>query len=146
MESATSRDAATGRHLEVYDQLHQPHLVMTLNLTPQGLDVEPSEAARLHIEQDLREGREEARHLPVIGWLLEKAMVFAEHRMADYFGVHDLRKVDIRFDGTRMGIYVGRAVLELGPGEIDPEAARLFYAEFQRLKRDVSRNQLSTEG
>jgi hypothetical protein len=134
MESAMSRDAAADLVLEVYDQRHQPHLVMTMRLSPQGLDVEPSEAARVHIEQDLREGREEARHLPVIGWLLEKAMVFAEHRMADYFGTHDLRKVDIRFDGTHMGVYVGRAVLELGPGEIDPEAARLFYAEFRRLK------------
>jgi hypothetical protein len=134
MESAMSRDAADGLVLDVYDQRHQPHLVMTMRLSPQGLDVEPSDAARAHIEQDLREGREEARHLPVIGWLLEKAMVFAEHRMADYFGRHDLRKVEIRFDGTHMAIYVGHAVLELGPGEIDSDAARMFYAEFQRLK------------
>jgi hypothetical protein len=108
---------------------------MTLRLTAQGLDVEPSDAARKLIEQDLRVGREEARHLPVIGWLLERAMVFAEHRMADYFGMHELRKVNIRFDGTVMGIQVGRAVLELGPGEVDPEAARLFYEEYTRLKR-----------
>jgi hypothetical protein len=135
MESTTSQSSVPGRLLEVYDQRHQPHLVMTLRLLPASLDIEPSDAAREHIEQDLRVGREEARHLPVIGWLLEKAMVFAEHRMADYFGVHDLRKVNIRFDGTRMEVHVGRAILELGPGEIDPEAAEQFYDEFMRSKR-----------
>jgi hypothetical protein len=121
--------------LEVFDLHHQPHLVMTLRLVPQGLDVEPSDTARRHIEQDLREGREEARHLPVIGWLLERAMVFAEHRMADYFGVHDLRKVQMRFDGARLGVHVGRTVLELGPGEINAAAAQLFFDEFNRQKQ-----------
>ena len=121
--------------LEVYDQKHQPHLVLTLRLLDDALDVEPSEAAREHIEQDLRSSHEEARHLPVIGWLVEKAVLFAEHRMADYFGQHDLRKVQMRFDGERLQVHVGRANLVLGPGEIDPEAARAFVAEFQRRKR-----------
>src|SRR5438874_469750 len=93
---------ASARILEVYDQQHLPHLVMTLRLLDDALDVEPSEAAREHIEQDLRSSHEEARHLPVIGWLLEKAVLFAEHRMADYFGVHELRKVQMRFDGVRL--------------------------------------------
>jgi hypothetical protein len=130
-----NQDDAVNGVLEVYDVRHQPHLVLTLRLVPRGLDVEPSDAARQHIEEDLREGREEARHLPVIGWLLEKAMVFAEHRMADYFGIHDLRKVQMRFDGTRLGVHVGRAVLELGPGEIDAAAAKQFYDEFVRRKQ-----------
>jgi hypothetical protein len=134
MDATSSENISVGTSLDVFDKRHLPHLVMTLHLAPNGLDVEPSDAARELIEQDLRVSRAEARQLPVVGWLLEKAMVFAEHRMADYFGLHDLRKVNIRFDGTTMGIGIGHTVLELGPGEIDPEAARLFFDEFNRLK------------
>lgn len=123
------------RILEVFDQYHQPHLVMTLRLRDDALVVEPSEAAREHIEQDLRLSHEEARHLPVIGWLIEKAVLFAEHRMADYFGVHELRTVQMRFDGVRLHLHVGRAHLDLGAGEIDAEQARAFITEFQRLKQ-----------
>ena len=135
MDATDSDTETAGTTLEVFDKKHLPHLVMTLHLSAQGLDVEPSAAARELIEQDLRVGREEARHLPVIGWLLERAMVFAEHRMADYFGLHDLNKVHIHFDGTVMGIRIGRGVLELGPGEIDLEAARLFFDDYTRLKQ-----------
>jgi hypothetical protein len=135
MDASDSGTSASGTMLEVYDKKHLPHLVMTLFLSAQGLNIEPSAAARELIEQDLRVGREEARHLPVVGWLLERAMVFAEHRMADYFGLHELKKVHIRFDGTVMGIQIGRGVLELGPGEIDADAAKLFFAEYMRLKQ-----------
>lgn len=135
MDEIAAESPADTRVLEVYDPLHQPHLVMTLRLLDQALDVEPSEAARAHIEQDLRRGQEEARHLPVIGWLVEKAVLFAEHRMADYFGMHDLRRVQMRFDGTRLHLHVGRAVLTLGPGEVDPAAAQAFVAEYEKLRR-----------
>jgi hypothetical protein len=134
MDDKAPVDAEAGCMLEVLDSKHLPHLVMTLRLSTSGLDVEPSDAARAMIEQDLRVGREEARHMPVIGWLLERAMVFAEHRMADYFGLHELRKVNIRFDGAHMAIVIGRTTLDLGPGEIEPGAASTFYAEFRRLK------------
>ena len=127
--------SSDGRVLEVYDRLHKPHLVMTLRLGDGVLDVEPSAEARAYIEEDLVRGREEARHLPVIGWLVEKAVVYAEQRMADYFGMHSLSKVRIRFDGQTMHLHVGRANLELGPGEIDPAAATAFVHEFERLKR-----------
>jgi hypothetical protein len=126
-----SRD---NRVLEVYDRLHRPHLVMILRLGDGVLDIEPSAEARAHIEQDLVQGREEARHLPVIGWLIEKAVVFAEQRMADYFGPHDLSKVNIRFNGQTMHLRVGRADLDLGPGEIDPLGAAAFTREFEYLK------------
>jgi hypothetical protein len=127
-----SRD---NRVLEVYDRLHKPHLVMILRLGDGVLDIEPSAEARAHIEQDLVQGREEARHLPVIGWLIEKAVLFTEERMADYFGRHDLSKVQIRFDGQTMHLHVGRTNLDLGPGEIDPVAAAAFVREFEYLKR-----------
>jgi hypothetical protein len=133
-ENNVSGQAPASYTLEVYDRLQQPHLVMTLRLLEDKLDVEPSEVARAHIEQDLREGREEARHVPVIGWLVEKAVEFAEHRMADYFGLHDLRKVQMRFDGAHLHLHVGRASMDLGPGEIDPAAAQAFVLEFERLK------------
>jgi hypothetical protein len=121
--------------LEVYDRQHKSHMVMTLRLGDGVLDVEPSPEARAHIEQDLVQGREEARHLPVIGWLIEKAVVFAEQRMVDYFGPHDLSKVRIRFDGQTMHLRIGGTVLDLGPGEIDPLAAAAFMQEFEGLKR-----------
>ena len=124
-----------GRVLEVYDRLHKPHLVMILRLHDGVLDIEPSAEARAHIEQDLVLGREEARHLPVIGWLMEKAVLFAEERMAGYFGPHDLSKVRIRFDGQTMHLHVGRTDLDLGPGEIDLVAAAAFVREFESLKR-----------
>jgi hypothetical protein len=133
-EGSQAQTGASPRVLEVFDPQHQPHLVMTLRLLDDALDVEPSEAAKAHIEEDLRSSHEEARHLPVIGWLIEKAVLFAEHRMADYFGVHDLRKVQMRFDGARLFLHVGRANLVLGPGEIDAAATQAFVAEFERLK------------
>ena len=123
------------RILQVYDERHQPHLVMTLRLLDDKLDVEPSDAARAHIEQDLRASREEASHLPVIGWLVEKAVEFAEHRMADYFGLHPLRKVQMQLSDAHLRLHVGRAHLDFGPGEIDLQAATAFVAEFERLKR-----------
>lgn len=129
-----SGGADPGRTLEVFDPLHQSHLVMTLRLTDQALDVEPSEEAREHIEADLRSSHQEAGHLPVIGWLIEKAVMFAEHRMADYFGVHDLRKVHMRFEHDRLYLHVGRANLVLGPGEVDAAAAQAFVAEYERLR------------
>lgn len=134
MDTTDSETKPSGAILEVYDKKHLPHLVMTLHLSEHGLDVEPSAAARELIEQDLRVGREEARHLPVVGWLLERAMVFAEHRLAGYFGLHDLKKVHMHFDGSMLGVQIGRGVLELGPGEIDADAARLFYEHYTRLK------------
>ncbi len=135
MDAANSGGSGSAVNLEVFDKKHLPHLVMTLQLSERGLLVEPSAAARELIEQDLRVGREEARHLPVVGWLLERAMVFAEHRMADYFGLHELRKVHMQFDGSVLGLQIGRGMLELGPGEVDAEAARLFFAEYARLKQ-----------
>jgi hypothetical protein len=132
-EGSPLQTSASSRVLEVFDPQHQPHLVMTLRLLDDALDVEPSEAAKAHIEEDLRSSHEEARHLAVIGWLIEKAVLFAEHRMADYFGIHDLRKVQMRFDGARLFLHVGRANLVLGPGEIDAAATRAFVAEFERL-------------
>jgi hypothetical protein len=120
--------------LDVHDNKHLEHLVMTLHLSPEGLDIQPSQAARALIDQDLRAGREEARHLPVVGWLLERAMVFAEHRMTDYFGLHSLRYVNLRFDGTTLSVQIGHAWLDLGKGEVDPAAAGTFYQTFRRLK------------
>jgi len=135
VDATDSGKTTPGASLEVYDKNHLPHLVMTLHLSARGLDVEPSAAARELIEQDLRVGRAEAGHLPVIGWILERAMVFAEHRMADYFGLHDLKKVHMRLNGSMLGVQIGRGILELGPGEIDAQAAQLFFAEFTRLKQ-----------
>jgi hypothetical protein len=134
-QQSEPRDVAhDGRVLEVYDRLHKPHLVMILRLDEGVLDIEPSAEARAHIEQDLIQGREEARHLPVLGWLIEKAILFTEERMADYFGPHDLSKLQIRFDGQTMHLRIGRTQIDLGPGEIDPHAAAAFVREYEYLK------------
>jgi hypothetical protein len=121
------------RVLAVYDPRHEPHLVMTLTLTDTTLDIEPSEEMRRHLEQDLEETHQEAGHLPVIGWMLNKALTFAEHRMADYFGKHNLHRVRMRYDGTYLHLSIGRTAMDLGPGEIDPEAAGAFVATYERL-------------
>ena len=117
--------------LNVYDPQHQPHLVMTLSLGDSALDVEPSEAMRELLRHDLEHGQDEAAHIPLLGWILKRALAFAEHRMADYFGRHDLRRVKMQFDGEHLRLHLGHTVLDLGPGEIDPEAARSFVAAFR---------------
>lgn len=123
----------SARALAVYDPRHEPHLVMLLRLTDTTLDVEPSEEMRLHLERDLEVTHHEAGHLPVIGWMLNKALTFAEHRMADYFGSHSLQRVRMRFDGTYLHLTIGRTAMDLGPGEIDATAAAAFVATYERL-------------
>jgi len=125
--------------LNVYDPQHQPHLVMTLSLSPSSLDAEPSEAMRELLRHDLQEGQDEAAHIPVLGWILKRALAFAEHRMADYFGRHDLRHVKMQFDGEHLRLHLGHAVLDLGPGEIEPTAAQAFVEAF---KEQVARADL----
>lgn len=123
----------TTRELAIYDPRHEPHLVMTLRLTPTMLDIEPSEPMRRHLERDLEQTHAEAGHLPVIGWMLNKALTFAEHRMADYFGQHPLQRVRMRFDGTYLHLSIGRTAMDLGPGEINLEATSAFVAAYEQL-------------
>ncbi len=123
------------RSLEVYDRLHQPHVVMILRLGDGVLDIEPSPEARAHLEHDLAQSHEEASRLPVIGWLTEKALLFAEQRMSGYFGPHSLNRVRISFDGQTMRLHVGGTDLELGPGEIDPMAAAAFLRRYEEIRR-----------
>jgi hypothetical protein len=118
--------------LNVYDPQHQPHLVMTLCLGPSSLDVEPSEAMRELLRHDLEQGQDEAAHIPLLGWILKRALAFAEHRMADYFGQHDLRRVKMQFDGEHLRLHLGHTVLDLGPGEIEPRAAQAFVDAFKQ--------------
>jgi hypothetical protein len=125
--------ADSARELAVYDPQHEPHLVMMLRLTDTTLDVEPSEEMRAHLERDLEETHQEAGHLPVIGWMLNKALTFAEHRMADYFGEHSLQRVRMRFDGSYLHLTIGRTAMDLGPGEIDAADANAFVATYERL-------------
>jgi hypothetical protein len=110
-------DLRESRVLAVYDQLHQPHLVMILRLGDEVLDIEPSPEARAQLDQDLAVTHEEARHLPVIGWLIEKALFFAERGMTGYFGPHDLATVQMQFDGQTLHLRVRHTDLVLGPGE-----------------------------
>lgn len=127
-----STDSGQPVVLSVYDPQHQPHLVMTLSLHGSSLDVEPSEAMRELLRHDLEQGQYEAAHVPLLGWILKRALAFAEHRMADYFGQHDLRRVKMHFDGEHLHLHLGHTALDLGPGEIDPEAAHAFVDAFRQ--------------
>lgn len=127
-------DAALPLELQVFDPRHQPHLVMVLRLTQDSLQIEPSEAMRAYLAHDLRASHEEASHIPILGWLLDRAITFAEHRVIDLFGTYDLHQVRMHTTGSLTRLTFSHTVMDLGPGEVDSDQATHFVATFEALR------------
>jgi hypothetical protein len=108
---------------------------VTLVLSASELVLEPSEELLRNVESTMREAKQQASAIPVIGWFVGKMTDVAGRYMNKMSRAHPLSEVEIQLKHDHIRVKAGQTSFGFSALEVDPTEAYIFEAKFREAQK-----------